>query len=56
VVDEHVTNGPGSLYSQVSRPARGGERKGETIETAKVETIDNDVLAVTLPVLVGGQR
>jgi hypothetical protein len=55
VVERRITPKIESLYSQVSRPARSGEGTIETIKTAAVETVDNDVLSLLLPCLAVGR-
>lgn len=49
MAEDGIAPGIESLYSQVSRPARCGENTAETIKTATVETIDNDVQPLLLP-------
>ncbi|MFZ2057317.1 MAG: hypothetical protein WAV54_07910 [Acidimicrobiales bacterium] len=42
-----------SLYSLLSYPARPGESSAKTAITAAVETIDEDIAALLLPMIEG---
>ncbi|MGP8205441.1 MAG: hypothetical protein ACLQVK_05180 [Acidimicrobiales bacterium] len=53
MTDEQTPQEPDSLYSRVAQPAWQGAGGGETTETAAVETIDNDVHSLLLPVTMG---
>jgi hypothetical protein len=44
--DDRIIAQDKSLYSQVSRPAPQGGNCRETLRTAAIETIDNDVFSL----------